>query len=83
MTDSTQPTHTAYGKKYYTKKLYVWLEIGKGRMDAKGVFHGMHDRTIIGGFSGHTCYVPIGEGPPPGEPERPDAASEQQDEEIS
>ena len=38
MADNTDDTHIAFGKKYYTKKLYVWLEIGKGRLDAKGIF---------------------------------------------
>ena len=71
MADNTDDTHIAFGKKYYTKKLYVWLEIGKGRLDAKGIFHGKLDRTIIGGFSGYICFVPIGKGPPHVEPERP------------
>ena len=29
MADDATPTHTAFAKKYYTKKLFVWLEIGK------------------------------------------------------
>jgi hypothetical protein len=72
MADDKSPTHTAFAKKYYTKKLFVWLEIGKGRLGKNGTFHGMLDRLPIGGFNGYTCYVPIGQDPPAPEPERPD-----------
>jgi hypothetical protein len=74
MTD-TAPTHNAFVKKYYTKKLFTWLEVGKGRLDKNGQFHGMLDRLPIGGFNGYTCFVPIGQQPP--EPEPPDELSEE------
>jgi hypothetical protein len=76
MADDQAPTHIAYAKKYYTKKLFAWLEIGKGRLDKNGQFHGMLNRLPILGFNGYTCYVPIGQHPPEPEPERPDDAGE-------
>jgi len=72
MADTTAPTHTAFVKKYLTKKQYVWLEIGAGRLDKNGVFHGLLDRTPIGGFNGYVHFAPIGQKPPEAEPERPD-----------
>ena len=51
MPEDNAPTHIAFVKKHYTKKLFVWLEVGKGRLDNKGHFHGMLDRLPIGGFS--------------------------------
>jgi hypothetical protein len=84
MTQDHAPTHTAFAKKYVSKKLYIWLEIGKGREDKKtGQFHGMLDRTPIGGFNGYVCYVPIGSKPPEPEPERPEVGSADEGEEIS
>jgi len=78
MADDQSPTHTAFVKKYYTKKLFVWLEIGKGRLDKNGTFHGMTDRLPVGGWNGYTCFVPIGKDPPP-EPERPDDTGEEEE----
>jgi hypothetical protein len=78
MAEDKTPTHIALAKKYYTKKLFTWLEIGKGRLDQNGVFHGMHDRLPVGGWSGYTCFVPIGQEPPEAEPERPDDTGEDQ-----
>lgn len=71
MPENPVPTHNAFAKKYLTKKLFVWLEIGKGRLDENKQFHGMLDRLPIGGFNGYVCYVPIGSKPPEPEPERP------------
>jgi len=48
MTQDNAPTHIAFAKKYVSKKLFIWLEIGKGRQDKNGQFHGMLDRTPIG-----------------------------------
>lgn len=72
MADDTAPTHNAFVKKHYTKKLYVWLEVGKGRKDKNGDFHGMMDRLPVGGWNGYVRYVLIGQQPPEPEPERPD-----------
>ena len=72
MTDDLKPTHIAYGKNYLTRKIYEWLEIGKGRYDAKtGEFHGMPNRGILGMSMKYIRFVPIGKGPLPVEPERP------------
>ncbi len=49
----------------------MWLEVGKGRKDKNGNFHGMNDRLPVGGWNGYTCYVPIDQQPPEPEPERP------------
>lgn len=80
MAQETAPTHIAFAKKYVSKKLFVWLEIGKGRMDKSGTFHGMLDRTPIGGFNGYTCFVPIGQKPPEPEPERPEVGTADEEE---
>ena len=71
MAEDAAPTHTAFVKQFFTKKLFVWLEVGKGRLDKNGQFHGMLNRLPIGGFNGYVCYVPIGSEPPLPEPERP------------
>lgn len=73
------PTHTAFVKKYYTKKLFVWLEVGKGRQDKNGNFHGMSDRLPVGGWNGYTCFVPIGQQPPEPEPQRPEDSGEEEE----
>jgi hypothetical protein len=81
MTDNLKPTHIAYGKKYLTKKIFTWLEIGKGRWDPNtGEFHGMPDRGILGASITYIRFMPIGKGPPPEEPERP--GDEQGDDEL-
>jgi hypothetical protein len=77
MVENSEPTHIAYAKKHVSKKLFVWLEIGRGRLDEKGVFHGMLDRLPIGGFNGYTCFVPVGAPPPAAEPERPEKANDE------
>jgi hypothetical protein len=77
MPEDNAPTHIAFVKKHYTKKLFVWLEVGKGRLDNKGHFHGMLDRLPIGGFTGYVCFVPIGSSPPEPEAERPGADEDQ------
>jgi hypothetical protein len=76
MVDSKAPTHTAYSRQRISKTRFVWLEIGKGRMDGDGVFHGLLNRMPIGGFSGHVHFAPIGAPPPEEEPQRPDEAGE-------
>jgi hypothetical protein len=75
MADSKAPTHAAYVMKRLSKTRFVWLEVGKGRLDGDGVFHGFLDRTPIGGFSGYVYFAPIGAAPPEAEPQRPDDAS--------
>lgn len=77
MTDSNEPTHIGFGRVQYGKRFGPWLEIGLGRLDASGVFHSMPNRVPVGGpFNGYTCYVPIGQGPPPDEPGRPAQSSD-------
>jgi hypothetical protein len=71
MTDSKAPTHIAYALRRLSKTRSIWLEIGKGRLDTNGVFHGFLDRTVIGGFSGYVYFAPIGTEPPLPEPARP------------
>jgi len=82
MADDTAPTHNAFFKQYLTKKLYIWLEVGKGRQDKNGHFHGMLDRLPIRGFNGYILYMPIGEKPPEPEPERPDEGHEGGEEDL-
>jgi hypothetical protein len=79
MTDDTTPTHIALVKKFYSKKRFTWLEVGKGRLDKDGNFHGMHDRLPVGGWTGYTCFVRIGQQPPEPEPERPDDTGEDEE----
>ncbi|WP_263356147.1 hypothetical protein [Acidicapsa ligni] len=52
----------------------MWLEIGNGRLDSDGIFHGFLDRTPIGGFSGYVYFAPVGTTPAEPEPERPGQA---------
>jgi hypothetical protein len=78
MADSKAPTHTAYSRQRISKTRSIWLEIGKGRLDGNGVFHGLLDRMPIGGFSGYCYFAPIGAAPPEEEPQRPDDAAEDQ-----
>jgi hypothetical protein len=80
MAENATPTHNAFVKKFFAKKLFVWLEVGKGRQDKDGHFHGMLDRLPIGGFNGYVRYVPFGEKPPEPEPERPDTATDEEEE---
>ena len=78
MADSKSPTHTAYSRQRISKTRSIWLEIGKGRLDGNGVFHGLLDRMPIGGFSGYVYFAPIGALPPEEDPQRPDDAGEDQ-----
>jgi hypothetical protein len=71
MADSKAPTHTAFTLKREGKRYGHWLEIGTGRLDSDGVFHGILDRLPIGGWNGYVYYAPIGTQPPAPEPERP------------
>lgn len=80
MADSKSPTHTAFALKRLGKSRAMWLEIGKGRIDENGVFHGFIDRTPIGGFTGYVYFAPIGTAPPEAEPQRPDNSGEESEE---
>jgi len=71
MADSKAPTHTAFALKREGRKYGRWLEIGSGRQESNGVFHGILDRLPVGGFSGYVYFAPVGTEPPPPEPERP------------
>jgi hypothetical protein len=76
MTGSKKPTHNAYARQRMGRSFGPWLEIGEGRIDSTGAFHGILNRTPIGGLNGYVYFAPIGEGPPPHEPERPATPSE-------
>jgi hypothetical protein len=78
MADTKAPTHTAYSRQRISKTRSIWLEIGKGRLDENGGFHGLLNRMPIGGFSGHVYFAPIGNTPSEDEPQRPDDAGEDQ-----
>jgi hypothetical protein len=75
MADPKAPTHSAFTRKRLGKRHFTWLEIGKGRLDSDGIFHGILDRTPIGGFDGYVYFAPIGQEPPDPEPERPSTVS--------
>jgi hypothetical protein len=77
MADQPQPTHVAYVKKRLGKTHFVWLEIGRGRLDDQGAFHGFLDRMPIGGFTGYLYFARLGEEPPALAPERPDKANDE------
>jgi hypothetical protein len=80
MADSKTPTHTAFAMKRLSKTRFVWLEIGNGRQDSNGAFHGFIDRMPVGGFTGYVYFAPVGETPPDPEPERPvQRADEEED----
>ena len=79
MTDSKEPTHNAYARQRIGRTFGPWLEIGTGRLDSNGVFHGILNRTPIGGLNGYVYFAPIGEGPPLHEPERPATSSEDEE----
>ena len=82
MADSKAPTHIAYGRVHLGKRFGPWLEIGVGRLDSNGVFHGMPNRVPVGGaFNGYTYYAPIGQPPPLPEPERPAQSANDTEEE--
>ncbi len=78
MTDSKAPTHSAFTRKRLGKRHFTWLEIGNGRLDTDGTFHGFLDRTPIGGFDGYVYFAPIGTTPPDVEPQ-PDRPGENSD----
>jgi hypothetical protein len=78
MTDSKEPTHTAYARQRMGRTFGPWLEIGEGRLDSTGVFHGILNRTPIGGLNGYVYFAPIGEEPPQAEPARPASSSEEE-----
>jgi len=71
----------AYAMKRLSKKHFIWLEIGKGRLDSNGVFHGFLDRLPIGGFIGYVYFARIGELHPEPEPSRP-AQTDDEEEEL-
>ena len=72
MVEPQEPTHTAFARRRLSRRHFVWLEIGKGRLDSDGIFHGLLDRNVIGPFDGYVYFAPIGQGPPSSEPQRPD-----------
>jgi hypothetical protein len=74
--DNKARTHVAYTKKWLTKKQFIWLEIGKGRLDPGGTFQSFLDRLPIGGFNGYVHFARIGVPPPDPEPQRPDDIGE-------
>lgn len=76
MPDSKAPTHIAYARQRVSKTRSIWLEIGRGRADENGVFHGLLNRMPIGGFSGYIYFSRTGVEPPEAEPQRPDDAGE-------
>ena len=76
MADTKAPTHIAYTRQRISKTRVLWLEIGKGRMDGNGIFHGILNRLPIGGFSGYVHFTPIGAPAPEEEPQRPAALGE-------
>lgn len=80
MADSTDPTHNALVKRFLdrSRKHFVWLEIGTGRLNKDRTFDSNLDRMPIGGFSGHVHFIPIGQKPPESEPERPDEEPEEE-----
>jgi hypothetical protein len=79
MADPKASTHSALTRKRLGKRHFTWLEIGKGRLDGDGKFHGFLDRLPIGGFDGYVYFVPIGQEPPEPEPEQPRQTSEDLD----
>jgi hypothetical protein len=79
MTDSKSPTHTAFAMKRINKNRSLWMEIGKGRLDSNGAFHGLLDRLPIGGFTGYVHFARIGTEPPGPEPQRPDDTGEEEE----
>lgn len=78
MTDPKAPTHSAFTRRRLGRRHFVWLEIGKGRLDEDGTFHGFLDRLPIGGFDGYVYFAPTGIKPPQVEPQadRPDENSD-------
>jgi hypothetical protein len=80
MADSKAPTHTAFTLRREGKRYGRWLEIGTGRLDSAGVFHGNLDQLPIGGWSGYVYFAPIGTQPPQPEPERPAQTSDDEGE---
>ena len=79
MPDSKDPTHNAFAMKRLSKTRFKWLDIGKGRQDSDGTFHGFIDRLPVGGFSGYVYFAPIGKEPPAPEPQRPDDTGEDEE----
>jgi hypothetical protein len=79
MADSTEPTHNAFTLKREGKRYGRWLEIGTGRLDSAGIFHGNLDRLPIGGFNGYVHFAPIGTHPQLPEPERPAKPSDEEE----
>lgn len=78
MPDSQAPTHIAYTRQRIGKTSFVWLEIGKGRLDKDGVFHSFLNRMPIGGWSGYVYFARIGTEPPAAEPQRPDEVTDEE-----
>jgi hypothetical protein len=81
MSDDKAHTHSAYTRKRSGNRQVIWLEIGRGRLDADQAFHGLLDRVPIGGFDGYVYFAPIGTLPPNPEPkpQHPSLAAEDQE----
>ena len=79
MTDSKDPTHTAFILKREGRKFGRWIASGKGRLDGDGVFHGYIDSLPVGGFTGYIHFAPLGKEPPTPEPQRPAASGEDEE----
>jgi hypothetical protein len=60
-------THTAFALKRFgpRQKFRKWLEVGVGWQRENGVFHGVLDRTPLGGWTGFVHYEPVENGVPP------------------
>jgi hypothetical protein len=68
MTDSKDPTHTAFILKREGRRYGKWLPSGTGRLGSDGVFKGSIDSLPVGGFTGYIYFAPIGQQPPYPEP---------------
>jgi hypothetical protein len=79
MSEPKEMTHTAFALKREGRRHMRHIEVGTGRLDADGVFHGFLDRLPIGGFNGYIHFAPIGAKPPEVEPERPGPSAVDQD----
>jgi hypothetical protein len=78
MDDNKARTHIAYALRRESRTRFSSLEIGKGRCDDDGTFHGYLDRLPIGGFTGYVQFVPVGKDPSLPTPQRPDPSGEEE-----
>lgn len=78
--DSNVRTHIAFALRRESRTRFTTLEIGKGRLDREGTFHGYLDRLPVGGFTGYVQFVPVGKEPSLPTPQRPDPSGEDEEE---